>query len=396
MVQISKLSTVIFFSFAMFISYTSISQEFESISFVGYENEEVLLLCRQDGKNRPCSLNENEMQIELKDINSQLIGKNELTLVYFSLESQFNWFLEFPNVNPYPFVIELSNIPRTFYLDFDYNATAFDLVRFQAYLASTSDIEVVNQFPPNNLIELDLTNGETREIPIKAMDPIIVQDYLFYADYHDVKNFDLVYDIYRVKIGDWENPQRIFIKNYRNGWRVTPDGKYLIVEIISGGYSPTCILFNIETKKYSILETKFRKRPTFYSYLKNAICFYDHSISSKEQEVERFHYIPIPESFPYTPDWAMEFGDSFINHYWIEEAPEDSLRTLDKSQLRLLRNSVFARRGWRFADQALADFFSQFEWYRDQLERNQGNDKIQLTNSDKYRSNLILKIENEK
>jgi hypothetical protein len=134
----------------------------------------------------------------------------------------------------------------------------------------------------------------------------------------------------------------------------------------------------------------------FYSYAKNALCFYDHDISSRREVIERFSYIPIPDTFPYTPDWAMEFGDSFINHYWIEEAPEDSLRTLDKSQLRLLRNAVFARRGWQFNDQSLVDFFAQFEWYRFLLSQNTGNEKIQLTNSDKYRSNLILKIENEK
>ena len=92
----------------------------------------------------------------------------------------------------------------------------------------------------------------------------------------------------------------------------------------------------------------------------------------------------------------MDYGDTFITDYLLEEAGEDDLVKLDKSQLRLLRNAIFARKGWRFQSEDLTNFFNQFNWYQDQLNRVSSNDDIKLTNADKYRSQLILEVEETK
>jgi len=56
----------------------------------------------------------------------------------------------------------------------------------------------------------------------------------------------------------------------------------------------------------------------------------------------------------------------------------------------------FARRGWRFNDQELSDFFNQFEWYNHQINLYKNNSEINLTNSDKWRIKLIQSVEDDK
>ena len=70
---------------------------------------------------------------------------------------------------------------------------------------------------------------------------------------------------------------------------------------------------------------------------------------------------------------------------------EDSLRKLSKSQLRLLRNEIFARKGYTFNSQDLQDYFNSFEWYepisKDVVDK--------LTPIELYNINLIKSIENK-
>lgn len=51
-----------------------------------------------------------------------------------------------------------------------------------------------------------------------------------------------------------------------------------------------------------------------------------------------------------------------LNHPERELRWED-IKDLDKSQLRILRNSYFARHGYIFNDPELTKFFNQFDWY---------------------------------
>jgi len=96
---------------------------------------------------------------------------------------------------------------------------------------------------------LDINSGKLTELPINGVMPTLGGDYLFYADYPNPKQFDLVYDIYRVKIGDWENPEKVFQKNYMNSWGVSPDGKYLVVEVIDAGYKPQPVISEIDSHR---------------------------------------------------------------------------------------------------------------------------------------------------
>ena len=372
------------------LTMPAFSQAFESVFFKGIiKNNAIFSGDKGDNFEDLYALDEETFEF-LKFEDNKIQSNYSFWVGYSFVAEGFRGYSLLNDI-PYSFAFELNGEFKIYFLGFLPMGDAYDIPKGMIYLS-------VEDENPDFLInlpikQLNLSTGQIVELPVKGIRPIVIDNYLYYSAYPDSTQFDLVVDIYRVKIDDWNNSELIFKKNYAHNWGLSSDGKYLIASIIEKGYKPQLIIYNLDIRRYTHIEIDDRHTPYFFSITKNAFCFYDTSLRNG---VRNFHYIPIPESFPYTPDWAMEFGDSFINHYWIEEAPEDSLRTVDKSQLRLLRNSVFARRGWRFTDQVLADFFSQFEWYRDQLARSPGNDKIQLTNTDKYRSNLILKIENEK
>lgn len=47
-----------------------------------------------------------------------------------------------------------------------------------------------------------------------------------------------------------------------------------------------------------------------------------------------------------------------------KELTEKDIEGLSKSELRVLRNSIYARHGYTFKDKNLTDFFSQYSWYK--------------------------------
>jgi hypothetical protein len=74
-----------------------------------------------------------------------------------------------------------------------------------------------------------------------------------------------------------------------------------------------------------------------------------------------------------------------------EKIDENKLLSTSKQDLRLLRNTIFAKYGSPFKSQDLIKFFSSKEWYRI---NNQYSDKL-LTEIDNYNVELITKIEKQ-
>ncbi len=60
---------------------------------------------------------------------------------------------------------------------------------------------------------------------------------------------------------------------------------------------------------------------------------------------------------------GREYGYIFANSDRVRLTP-DMLRNLNRDQLRLARNEIYARRGRFFRDQQLAAYFSRFDWYK--------------------------------
>lgn len=69
------------------------------------------------------------------------------------------------------------------------------------------------------------------------------------------------------------------------------------------------------------------------------------------------------------------------------------LKDFSAPQLRLIRNSIYARRGRPFADKELARFFSEQSWYRPRASWNASDDDKRLSAIDKKNAELLLKLE---
>ena len=363
------------------------TNDYEILRFVGYN------------ANQPVLKNNEKILFKLVESSGRLSFLDSGNLQFFPekyigvTELQDNK-IRYVETYKTPFKIILTTPAKTYLkkVDLDAEGISTNFATLNIYLGNQTDNPDRHESLPMH--QLDLKSGDLKELSISGINPVVVGDYLFYADYPDPDQFDLVYDIYRVKIGDWQSPEKIFQDNYMNGWKVSADGKYLLAELIEYGHKPQKVIYSIKEKKYSPIDQKHLPSTVFYSKKKEAFCFYDIGLYSEGQR--RFVYVNIPEFFPYQPVWSMDYGDTFITNYLLEEAGEDDLVKLDKSQLRLLINATFARKGWRFQSEDLADFFNQFNWYKAQLSRFSSNDDIKLTNADKYRSQLIRKIEERK
>ena len=85
-------------------------------------------------------------------------------------------------------------------------------------------------------------------------------------------------------------------------------------------------------------------------------------------------------------------------YYGFREFPESSLKKLtdydlqdrNRTELRLMRNEIFAQYGYVFNSKDLQDYFSAKEWYN---ERGNGEFQFCFTENEKYNIDLIKKFE---
>lgn len=65
------------------------------------------------------------------------------------------------------------------------------------------------------------------------------------------------------------------------------------------------------------------------------------------------------------------------------------LSLFDKSQLRLMRNEIYARHGWQFSSEDLKSHFSKFSWYKP----SGNNSTIKLSDLEQFNVDLIKAME---
>jgi hypothetical protein len=246
----------------------------------------------------------------------------------------------------------------------------------------------------------DINNKTINKLSVNGYAVKAINNTIYFSEYANPKQFDAVFNIYHIDSLTDSVPKLDFRYHYDWGLEISPDGRYLLASVINTGYIPKWIIFDLQTKRFAYLPEfdRFQKSNFRRIWLSRnqGILFYQATI--KPGEIRQTKYVPIPaaEEFKYTPEWAMEFADSFINAWWLDEAPLDSLITLSQRDLRLLRNAVFARKGWRFQSDDLNEFFQQFDWYYVQKNQWLNNEDINLTNNDKYRIKLIREAEETK
>lgn len=83
---------------------------------------------------------------------------------------------------------------------------------------------------------------------------------------------------------------------------------------------------------------------------------------------------PNPEPLPPVGEGTYLLPDSATRRL-----TEADLTGLTKEQLRLARNEIYARRGRKFSDKSLKEYFSAQEWYRGRISGRDFNEKKMLT-----------------
>jgi len=248
-------------------------------------------------------------------------------------------------------------------------------------------------------------------LPLHGRQLYVVNDFLYFS--YDRRNKDYspyLDDIFRVKIGDWNNPELILKGSEIRDWFVFPTGDVIYIRTDLGkGKREIDMLFNIMTNTYAELGRVGFKYPAYLS-LDNI----DYFIKSKKiKGIKSLYLVPLPKlptSYPYKdtrrilprevwynlPLIEKIFNGTFITPGLLRGAPREELEKLEKSQLRLLRNAIYAQQAFIFQSKDLQDFFNQFEWYRMMTNKKTSNEDVVLLPEDEERANLMLEIEQSK
>lgn len=263
---------------------------------------------------------------------------------------------------------------------------------------------------------LNIFNKKTFEftaLPIMGSNLYVRGNYLFfeaprYSDFYS----SFPKDVYRVKVDDLKNPEKVLIQV--NKW-------YPYSENIL--YASTDPFLRLNEKKtygfYNIKDGTVAESPGIATQdiieIKNKPFFLKIEEKSGEK-VFKLEDIPKPtNTFPYQvsetgnqqprgnifqwyniPLNEKKLPGTFVTHELLYEAPISELKTLTKAQLRILRNTFFAFQGYKFISEDLTNFFNQFDWYQKIILGEKSNDDVIIWPDEKERIRLIKEIEDSK
>lgn len=93
----------------------------------------------------------------------------------------------------------------------------------------------------------------------------------------------------------------------------------------------------------------------------------------------------------YTTDSHAEINDDLFKKLSTQRLNDSELSGYSKSELRILRNSIFARHGYIFKSEDLKEYFSKFEWYKPQF----SNVSHKLNSVEKENIRILKKAESQ-
>ena len=275
---------------------------------------------------------------------------------------------------------------------------------------------IVDETGKENVLLVDCggPSYQIEVLPIYGYRGYIYKDWLYFAFYH--KNDDYSPypdDIFRVKIGYWNEPELIFTSDEYDNWFLYPDSDIIATDIDLGDRDKNRenqIFYSTGKKGYAIVPNILTNRSSSPAYLKYNNKFYGFFRSRDEEKgVEtigmkllptlpdfypnRLHEVLPREVWYNVPLSTKTFGNSFITAYLLREAPVNELERLGRDQLRLLRNALYAQSGYVFSSTDLATFFNQYEWYRMTTKGRDNNDDFVILAKDKARAELIRTVE---
>ncbi|MGM0505427.1 MAG: YARHG domain-containing protein [Bacteroidota bacterium] len=262
-----------------------------------------------------------------------------------------------------------------------------------------------------NIIRLNQKTNKTN-LPLLGKTLFAKNGYLYFDYHHISKNraTPCPVDLYRVKIGDWNNPE-LLAEFISDSWLPLNDSIVLMTLPVKGRGKQ--VYYNVNNKTYVETETKL---PT--TYIKYEGNDYLLGVKRDEYGINKYALQPYPdipehgykkdnqrEILPRVldvnlPNKDKQFSGTFITDELLYNATKGELKKLSKEKLRIIRNAFYARQGYSFKSDDLKKFFGQFEWYNQLLESNEffelSNEDVVIAPIDKERVELILEIENSK
>jgi hypothetical protein len=208
-------------------------------------------------------------------------------------------------------------------------------------------------------------------------------------------------------IGDWNNPEMVLENVDPGNWFLIPESNVIYADILEEKGKGA--LYNVKTKSYKVVDAISGERVIEY----DNEYYYEIKPSNK---LIRYKKVELPLTYPQQdnrdlcpeekkvlvnlPNNQKRFENTFITEDLLYNASSAELQKLSKGQLRKLRNAFFARQGYQFSSKDLQEFFGQFDWYHEMVERNQfyelSNDQVVISPQDKKRVELIMEVEQEK
>lgn len=390
-------------------SFSQISQiknnyDYDNFVFVGYKDD---LIIYQYFPIFGTRYNENEKF----NLYSVILKKDQQ--VIFKLYKEFNYNVDYiindcllyrENSERYSLLRnnEKLSIERIGNVDIYDNTHSLTQYNYFYFSTEIRDIDYLAR------IDLKQESPKMEVLPIKGRKPIIYNGWLFYEiDYMSPKYSDPPDAIYRVKIGDWRNPELIVNDVYFGGtvinenlisFRVYEKEKIRDVtyNILEKSYVETDIAPLIKYKDKYYQNTLCKDEKTG----KTQICYTDVPELPDKFPHEFERQVEPNQNFLYLPHTQKPFAGTFITDSLMFFANKEQLKKLSKPQLRKLRNAFYAREGFDFDSKDLNDFFSQFQWYIKTLKqrriKNSSNDDIYIPPMDMNRINLIKSVENMK
>lgn len=265
---------------------------------------------------------------------------------------------------------------------------------------------------------VEISFGSTRPsisyIPLKGDRAYLNDDWLYFSFFHENYEYSpYPHDIFRVKIGDWSNTELVFECSEYDEWFLYPEhhvvGTDVALDVLANeDQGKQEILYEIEKKSFAIVPNISRSilkyQGKYYNYYPKQI--HTHGIETIHLEplpklpteygyVDKHHCYP-REVWYNVPLNEKVFDGTFVTPYLLREAPAPELEKLDKAQLKLLRNSIFAQYGYLFNSNDLQEFYNQFEWYRMMTVKKKNNDDVVLLPEDESRTELIKAVEESK
>lgn len=291
--------------------------------------------------------------------------------------------------------------------DSSYNVRS--LYNFSLASVPNSDTVFISAHPEAPIYLFNKKTFEFTPLPLTGSNLYIRGSYLFFEAPRYSDNYSsFPMDVYRVKLADLKNPEKVLIQV--NKWYPYTDN------VLYASTDPFLRLDGEQTYGfYNLKDQTVAKSPGIATQDIIEIKGEPYTLKIAEKDGEKLFKLEelpkLPKSFPYKisetdnqnpkgeifqyyniPLKEKKMTGTVLTQYLMYDAPEERLRELTKDQLRFLRNAFYAFHGYKFKSEDLTEYFNQFDWYQKLTMGEKSNEDVVLWPGEKERIDLIKQI----